>query len=147
MLWSEINIFQSVILSCFLQCYLPQRHPLFFTYLVPLFQVGLPFMMWSVPMQLLSTMISPMGCIGLKYPAVRLVCSTHRPFQWQRLQKPLQRAVLSLRFANLSVLLNSNHCERAQWVVGIKAGWNKLKAQRDRWNAHCCLMWDLTEQM
>lgn len=36
-------------------------------------QVGLPSMMWSVLMQLLSTMISPMGCIGLKYPAVSVV--------------------------------------------------------------------------
>lgn len=146
MLWSEINIFQSdfVLLFAMLSA---TKTPSCFTYLVSLFQVGLPFMMWSVPMQLLSTMIFPMGCIGLKYPAVRLVYSTDRPFWWQRLQKPLRCAVLSLRFANLSVLLNSNNCERAQWVVGIKAGRNELKAQRDHWNAHCCLMWDLTEQM
>lgn len=104
--------------------------PSFLMYRILLFQVGLPSMMWSVLMQLLSMMISPMGCIGLKYPAVRLVYSTQRPFRWQRLQKSLRRAVFFLRLANLSVTWNINHCERAQWVIGITAGWNELKAQK-----------------
>lgn len=93
-LWSEINIFQSVFLSLLFTVPSATKKPSFLTYLVPLFQVGLPSMMWSAPMQLLSLMISPMGCIGLKYPAVRLVYSTQRPFWWQRLQKSLQSAVL-----------------------------------------------------
>lgn len=44
MLWSQINIFQNVVLSCFLQCYLPQRHPLFLPILFLFFRLA--FLLW-----------------------------------------------------------------------------------------------------